>query len=119
MKKHAAVTVAAATLLLSAQLSSASTAAAEPAPTTSAQSAATFTMPSVTGTTVAKAIDTVKAISPGTTFRFTATPIDGEPAQILSTGSWVVCRQIPGAGATFNPARTRVTFRVERPWNPC
>lgn len=119
MKKHAAVIVAAASVLLPAQLGSATTAAAEPAPTTSARAATTYTMPSVTGMTLAKAIDTVQALSPNTQFRFSVAPVDGEPTQILSPASWQVCRQGPGAGATFNPARSRVTFRVERPWNPC
>ncbi|BBY87310.1 hypothetical protein MTOK_30920 [Mycolicibacterium tokaiense] len=119
MKKHAAAIVAAAAVLLPAQLGSATTAAAEPAPTTSAQPATTVSMPSVTGITLAKALDTVQALSPDTQFRFTVAPVDGEPTQILSPGSWQVCRQSPAAGRSFNPARTRVTLRVERPWNPC
>jgi beta-lactam-binding protein with PASTA domain len=119
VKKHAAAIVAAAAVLLPAQLGSASTAAAEPAPTTTAQPTTTVTMPSVTGITLAKAIETVQALSPDTRFRFNVTPVDGEPMQILSPGSWQVCRQAPAAGASFNPARSRVTMRVERPWNPC
>lgn len=119
MKKHAAVIVAAASVLLPAQLGSATTAAAEPAPTTSARPTTTVTMPSVTGITLAKALDTVQALSPNTQFRFSIAPVDGEPMQILSPGSWQVCRQGPAAGTNFNPARSRVTLRVERPWNPC
>lgn len=76
-------------------------------------------MPSVTGITLAKALDTVQAQSPDTQFRFSIAPVDGEPTQILSPGSWQVCRQSPSAGSRFNPARSRVTLRVERPWNPC
>jgi len=119
LKKHAAVIVAAAAVLLPAQLGSATTAAAEPAPTTSARPATTVSMPSVTGITLAKALDTVQALSPDTQFRFSIAPVDGEPTQILSPGSWQVCRQSPSAGSSFNPARSRVTLRVERPWNPC
>lgn len=119
MKKHAAVIVAAASMLLTAQLASATTAAAEPAPTTTARPSTTVTMPSATGITLAKAMDTVQAMSPATRFRFDIRPIDGEPTQILSPASWQVCRQGPPAGTVFNPARTRVALRVERPWNPC
>jgi len=118
VKKHAAVIVAAATMLLSTQLGSATTAAAEPAPTTSAQPATTYVMPSVTGITLTKALDAVQTLSPSTRFRFNVVPVDGEPTQILSPGSWQVCRQSPAAGSTIN-ARSRITMRVERPWNPC
>lgn len=100
----------------------ASPAAAEPAPTaTTTRTAAptpTFTMPSVTGVTLAKALDTITAISPTTQFRLNITQVGGEATQIQSPGSWVVCRQSPADGGKLT-ARTSITLRVERPWYGC
>jgi beta-lactam-binding protein with PASTA domain len=94
----------------------ASPAAAEPAPTPAP--APTFSMPSVTDVTLAKALDSVDALSPDTQFRYNVVQDGDEPTEIQSPGSWVVCRQSPAEGSTIN-AKTRITLRVERPWYGC
>lgn len=122
MRKHTAAVVSA---LAIAPLMVASPAAAEPAPTaptaTATRAAAptqTFVMPSVTNGTLAKALDTITAISPTAPFRINITQMGGESTHIQSPGSWVVCRQSPADGSSIK-SNARITLRVERPWYGC
>ncbi|WP_192860200.1 PASTA domain-containing protein [Mycobacterium sp. MS1601] len=75
-------------------------------------------MPSVRGITLTKATEAITSLSPTTKFRINPVVRGGEPIQILSPGSWVVCRQSPAAGRNIT-ARTTLTLQVERPWNGC
>lgn len=120
LKKHAAVIVTVVALLVPAQLGNPAVAAAEPAPTTptAANTPTRYTMPSVTGITLTKATEAIAALSPSTKFKLAPVVRGGEPTQILSPGSWRVCRQTPSAGRTFT-VRNTITLQVERPWNPC
>lgn len=121
MKKHVGLVVTTASLLLPIGVVQAGQAVAEPAPstsTTSAQPTSSYVMPSVTGGTLAKAIDAITALSTTTQFRITPSIKGGELTQILSPGSWVVCRQSPASGGKVT-AKTNIRLTVERPWNGC
>ncbi|WP_197378214.1 PASTA domain-containing protein [Mycolicibacterium mengxianglii] len=118
MQKPAVVVVSAASLLLPLGIALAGPAVAEPAPTTTTKPAPTYVMPSVTGGTLANADDAVTALSPTTAFQVTPSVKGGEPVQVLSPGSWEVCRQSPAAGRKIN-AKTKITLTVERPWYGC
>lgn len=92
-------------------------AAAAPVSSTAAP-APTFAMPSLTGMTLANANVAIAAISPGIRFRTKATPKGGEPVEIKSPGSWVVCRQYPTVETKITAKQT-ISLTVERPWNGC
>lgn len=122
MKKLVTNAAVAASLLVLG-VGQAAQAVAEPvpsAPTTTTQQAQTqrYVMPSVTGVTLAKALDSITALSPTTQFRVSPTIKGGESTQILSPGSWIVCRQSPAAGGNVT-ARSNIRLTVERPWNGC
>lgn len=124
MKKLVTNAAVAASLLVLG-VGQAAQAVAEPvpsAPTTTTQQAQAqaqrYAMPSVTGVTLAKALDSITALSPTTQFRVNPTIKGGESTQILSPGSWIVCRQSPAAGNNVS-ARSNIRLTVERPWNGC
>lgn len=121
--KKLVINAAVAASLLVLGVGQAAQAVAEPvpsAPTTTTQQAQTqrYAMPSVTGVTLAKALDSITALSPTTQFRVSPTIKGGESTQILSPGSWIVCRQSPAAGNNVS-ARSNIRLTVERPWNGC
>jgi hypothetical protein len=119
VKKHVGAVAMTASLLLPLGLAQAGQAAAEPAPAVpTTQPTAAYVMPSVTEGTLAKALGAITALSPTTAFRVTPSIKGGEPTQILSPGSWLVCRQSPAAGGKVT-AKTNIRLTVERPWNGC
>ncbi|CAJ1584396.1 hypothetical protein [[Mycobacterium] wendilense] len=73
----------------------------------------TWSMPDVTGKTLAQAEAAVAALSDDVRFRMVSTDMTGYARQQLSAPNWTVCATAPRPGGTVT-AKTTVIFGVVR-----
>ncbi|CAJ1507065.1 PASTA domain-containing protein [[Mycobacterium] burgundiense] len=73
----------------------------------------TWTMPDVTGKTLAQAQSAIAGLSDDVTFRTVSTDMTGYARPQLSAPSWTVCATAPRPGGTIT-AKTTVIFGVVR-----